>query len=263
MRLKLERTAVSLDVEATRVDPNLAAIFWFGSTLLRPDGTRQKWGMKFKPWEPIPPEVEELTGVTNADVENCPPFSDWAPRIHRALQGKDFIGFNLWRYDLPAIDAEMRRCGLKLDLADRLVIDAFGIFAKKETRTLSAAVQKYCGRSHEGAHGADVDADATVDVVLGQLDAYEDLAGLSIEELATFSRMSERPPVDLAGKLYRDTEGWLCFAFGKNENKRVLEQGGYVDWMARNNFPGSTMDCIQDEFDRADAGRKAAKGGKR
>lgn len=251
MRLKLERTAVSLDVEATRIDPNLAAIFWFGSTLLRPDGTRQKWGMKFKPWEPIPPEVEELTGVTNADVENCPPFSDWAPRIHRALQGKDFIGFNLWRYDLPAIDAEMRRCGLKLDLTGRLVIDAFGIFAKKETRTLSAAVQKYCGRSHEGAHGADVDADATVDVVLGQLDAYEDLAGLSIEELATFSRMSERPPVDLAGKLYRDEAGDIRFNFGKNEGQRVKDQLGYVRWMLEKaSFPGSTCDILIQELDK-------------
>jgi hypothetical protein len=62
-------------------------------------------------------------------------------------------GYNV-RFDLSMVDEELRRCGLKLDLTGVNVIDALGIYQKKDPRNLSAAVMKYCGRSHDDAHGA-------------------------------------------------------------------------------------------------------------
>ena len=42
-------------------------------------------------------------------------------------------------------------------------------------RNLSAAVRHYCGRELEGAHGAEADTQATVDVLFAQLQRYPDL----------------------------------------------------------------------------------------
>jgi DNA polymerase-3 subunit epsilon len=187
-------------------------------------------------------------GITDADVEMAPPFSAFAARILAAMTGKDIGGFNLWRLDLPMLDEELRRCGLKLDLTGVRVIDCYGIYAKKEPRKLENAVRRYCGREHEGAHGAGADAEATLDVLVGQMVVHEDLAKLPIDELAVYSRMSEFRPADIAGKLYWDNEGRLRFGFGKNQDQLVCDNLDYVGWMLRKgNFPGSTVEVLRKE----------------
>jgi hypothetical protein len=57
-------------------------------------------------------------------------------------------------------------------------------------------------------------------------------------------------PVDLAGKLYRDTEGFVRFSFGKQKDRRLADAPDYGEWMLRSNFPGSTCDAIREEFKR-------------
>lgn len=261
--MRLTRSLVVYDVETTDPEASTCAIFEYAAVLLRPDGSRQSYSMRFKPWKPITPEAEEVTGTTNAMVENCPPFKDYAERIWKSLQNKDLAGFNINRFDVVVLDQELRRASgdrLKLNPAEFRVIDAYGIFSKKHPRDLTAAVKHYLGKDHEGAHGAMADAEATAEIILAQVQAYPDLLEMPFAELADFSRMSEFPPVDLAGKLYRDAENFVCFSFGKNEGQRVTDQRGYCNWMSEHSFPGSTMMAIEDELDRCDALKKAAKG---
>ncbi len=55
---------------------------------------------------------------------------------------------------------------------------------------------------------------------------------------------------DLAQKLYR-SPGGLRFAFGKNKDKRVMDEPDYVSWMINKaNFPGSTVDALREELAR-------------
>ena len=121
---------------------------------------------------------------------------------------------------------------------------------KKEERDLSAAVRRFCKREHQGAHGARADAEAALDVFLGQREEFDDLAAMSIADVHAYSLMSEHEPVDIAGKLYRDAEGFVCFAFGKNKDKRVSEQKGYALWCLKKDFPGSTLDALDAELSR-------------
>lgn len=263
--MQLTRPLVVYDIETTDPEPSTCAIFEYAAVLMRPDGSRQSCSMRFKPWKPITPEAEEVTKVTNAMVENCPPFKDYAEKIWKSLQNKDLAGFNINRFDVIALDQELRRASgdrLKLNPAEFKVIDAYGIYAKKNPRDLTAAVKHYLGRDHEGAHGAMADAEATAEIILAQAHEYPDLREMSFSELADFSRMSEFAPVDLAGKLRRDEDGYLVFTFGKNEGKRVVENSGYCKWMSENNFPSSCMEVIEDELDRCDALRKAARSSK-
>ena len=248
--VQIERPLVACDLETTDPDASTCAIFEYGAVLLRPDGTSVKFSKRFKPWKPITPEAEEITGVTNAMVENCPPFADYAEKIWKSLRGKDLLGYNIRRFDVVALDQELRRCGFQLDTEGTRIIDPQVIYFKKEERTLSAAVQRFCGRDHEGAHGALPDAAASWDVLLGQRAAFEDVSAMSMDELHAYSIMGDNAPIDLAGKLYRDADGFARFAFGKNKDKRVVDEPGYCRWMVSANFPGSTLDALEVELSK-------------
>lgn len=248
--MKITRPILSPDIETTDSDPVTCAIWEYGYAMLMPDGSRKSGSMRFKPWKPIIPEVEELTGVTNEMLEGCPPFSEWAIKIAKSLDGKDLVGYNVRRFDIIALDQECRRVGFCLDLKDTLIIDGLGIFQKKEPRKLEDAVRRFCGHEHTGAHGAEADSAAALDVVLGQLEAYQDLAEMDLAALAAFSSTDDLNYVDLARKLYRDADGFCCYAFGKNKGVRVAEDISYARWVLKSDFPGSTLDALEDELAR-------------
>jgi DNA polymerase-3 subunit epsilon len=140
---------------------------------------------------------------------------------------------------------------MKLNLDGVRIIDSFGIFSKKEPRKLEDAVRRYCGREHEGAHGAGADAAATLDVFLGQMDAYPELGEMPLDEVAAYSLVSDVKYADIAGKLYYDRDDYLCFDFGKHKGRRVRQERNYAEWMLGADFPGSTLDLIRKELDRA------------
>jgi len=248
--MKLTRPICYLDIESTGTDPVEDQIIEMAIAMKAPDGKKRRWVQGFKPTVPIKPGATEKHGRTDADVANNPPFSQFAQQVVDVLAGKDLCGYNLWRLDLPMLDEELRRCGLKLDLEGVEVIDCFGIFAKKEARTLSDAVRKYTGKDHDGAHGAWADAVVLDAVLAGQLEAYPDLADLSIEKLAEYSRVGDVVYADLAGKLYYDADGDMCFSFGKSKGRKVADDVDYARWMLSRNFPGSTRDALAKELRR-------------
>jgi DNA polymerase-3 subunit epsilon len=250
--MKLTRPLAFLDIESTGTDPQadrileLAILIYDGATVTANSCRR------FNPGFAIPTESTAIHGITDADVANEPPFSSGIGRsILKRIEGCDLAGYNLRRFDLPILDEELRRVGLKLNLFGVGVIDAYGIFSKKEPRSLSDAVRKYCGREHEGAHGAAADTQASLDVLLGQLKTYPDLEAMETAKLAEFSRIGDFEFIDIAGKLYRDKDGDACYAFGKNRGVKVRDDAGYADWMLnRAKFPGSTNEALQAELDR-------------
>lgn len=278
----LTRPLASIDIETTGTDPVMDRIISFGVVVLHPDGKRNSFQQMFNPGISISPSAMAVHGITDAMVVDKPPFRDFAAKICKGLEGKDLLGYNLRSLDLPMLDEELRRCGMVLDLGGGKcpagchegtagdgrrcykcdgygsipavnIIDAFGIFAKKEPRDLTAAVKKFCNRDHAGAHGALADAAATVDVLLGQLCMY-DMDAMPIDELATFSKRDELDFVDLSGKLYRDADGDVCFNFGaKTRGKKVRQEIGFAHWVMGKDFPGSTKDALRAEMERLEA----------
>lgn len=277
--MQLVRPICSIDIETTGVDPVLDRIISLGVVVLHPDGKRVEFEQVFNPGMPISEGATKVHGITDAMVADKPPFSKFAGPILKGLQGKDLLGYNIRSLDLPMLDEEFRRCGLvglrlnggncgycvdgirddksRCDICSGTgaapnvnIIDAFGIFAKKEPRDLTAAVKKFCNRDHSGAHGALADAAATVDVLMGQLSMY-DMEAMPLGELATYSKRDELDFVDLSGKLYRDAEGDVCFNFGaKTRGKKVRQDTGFAYWVMGKDFPGSTKDALRVELER-------------
>lgn len=252
----LDRPLVSWDTETTGVDPVLDRLVSIGVCVLNPDGTRRKWETLLNPEMSIPPEVTEIHGITNEMVKDAPRFRDIAQKFMNGLKGKDMLLYNGRRLDLPILDESLRRCEMRLDLTDVRVVDAAGLlFFKENPRDLSAFVERYAHRSHEGAHGAMADAEGTLDGYLGMLAEYKDLRNMTLEGQAVHSMYGDDPdrlPCDLAGKLYLKN-GEVYFGFGKAKDKRVSEDTGYAYWILKCSdppFPGSTRDCLRTELER-------------
>ena len=250
--MKIDRPILFLDLESTGVDPCVDRIVELGVSILHPDGrvSPKGWSQRFNPTIPIPAQASAIHGITDDMVKDLKPFSDWAPKIHEKMKGKDLAGYNLRRLDLPLLDEEFRRCGLSLDLTGVRVIDVQAIYFRANPRTLADAVKQYCKRDHSEAHGAGSDADATLEVWLEQLVAHPELPN-DIEAMAKYAFLGDHDPVDIAGRFYRDTAGDLRFAFGKNKDQRVSDQLGYARWMLeKGTFPGSTLDALRAELER-------------
>jgi DNA polymerase-3 subunit epsilon len=249
--MKLTRPIILIDCEVTGLDPVTDRLIELAMLAFDGDKIISNSSCRFNPGIPIPPEATAIHGITDADVADCIAFdAAMGRRILARLNGCDIGGYNVRRLDLPLLDEELRRVGLKLDLAGVHVLDAFGIFSKKEPRKLEDAVRRYCGREHVGAHGAKADNEATLDVLLGELKAYPDLDAMPLAELAVYSTMGDYAPVDIAGKLGRDKDGDCVYLFGKSRGVKVRDDPGFGRWMLQRDFPGSTLEALNAEFDR-------------
>lgn len=235
-QLKLTRPIVCFDIESTGVDISKDRIIDIAFLKNMPSGEVFTVYYRVNPGVSIPEEATSVHGISNDDVKDVPPFEEYAQSIVEFITGCDFCGFNLINYDLPLLQEELLRAGYCLP-KDANIIDAGNIFKKKEERTLSAAVQFYLNKSHEGAHGAIADTEATFDVLLKQIEVYPDLPE-TVEELAEFSKFGKR--LDWAGKFTSDDNGVPHYNFGKYKGRPVSDDPTYLQWMMGANFTHDT-----------------------
>ena len=139
----------------------------------------------------------------------------------------------------------MLRAEINFDFKNIKTIDVQTIFHKMEQRTLSAALKFYCNQELINAHSAMADTQATYDVLMAQLDRYNDLEG-NINFLSEFT--SRNKSADLAGFIIFNKQGEECFSFGKHKGKTVesiLEnEPGYFGWLLNADFPMYTKKVL-------------------
>ncbi len=260
--LELERPLIVFDIESTGVDVvadrivSLAALKIIPEDFVRAaERIENEW--LFNPGRPIPAEVTAIHGIDDAKVKNCPIFGRMATEIHSFFSGADLCGFNLLNFDVPMLAEEFSRCGIDWKLDGVKIVDASEIFRRKEPRTLTAAVSKFCGREHEDAHDAMADIRATLDVLNGQRAFYPDIGELNLAGLAAYSSSEEfkgKPArrLDLAGYLIADSDGIARYTLRKVRGIAVTDDTGFGEWMLRNSFPADTkrvlLNLLQDQL---------------
>lgn len=245
MKLKLKRPLIFFDLETTGLDTAKDRIVEISLIKLNPDQTKEIKTRRVNPEMPIPKESSAIHGITDADVANEPTFKQLASGIAKWIEGCDFAGYNSNRFDTPVLVEEFLRAGVDIDLSKRQFIDVQNIFHKKEQRTLAAAYKFYCSKEIENAHSAEADTTATMEVLLGQLERYDDLEG-DVEMLAKFSTMNDN--IDFAGRIIRNDKGLPVFNFGKYKGRSVSEvftfEPSYYAWMMNGDFTLNTKNVI-------------------
>jgi DNA polymerase III subunit epsilon len=216
--MNLIRPLVILDVETTGTDVNKDRIVELSVLKLFPNGERESKTVRFNPEMPIPKGASDIHGITDEMVKGLPVFKRRAQAILDFIHLCDLGGFNSNKFDFPMLYQEFNRAGLNWEYSHHNMVDVGNIFKIKEARTLSAAVKFYCGVDHENAHSAEADVEATLEVLLAQVDRYEDLPK-DIASLALFSNF-DRPVLDMAGKFVLDSDNeTVLINFGPQRGK--------------------------------------------
>ena len=246
MKLNLKRPMIFFDLETTGTDTANDRIVEISMVKVSPDGGKDIKTRRINPEMPIPAEATAVHHITDEDVKDCPTFKQIAKSLKAFMEGCDFGGFNSNRFDLPMLVEEFLRVGVDVDFRNRRYIDVQNIFHKKEERTLVAAFRFYCGKElGDAAHGAEADTLATYEVLLGQLERYEDLEN-DVDFLANFS--SRGQTADFAGRIGYNEKGEEIFTFGKYKGQVVSEvfaaEPSYYDWMMKGEFPQYTKKII-------------------
>ena len=247
MSVDLKRPLAVFDLETTGTDPQSDKIVEIALIRVDVSGERRATTRRINPGRPIPKEATAVHGIGDADVATAPLFRDVARELLGLLGDADLAGYNVRRFDVPLLDREFRECGLDLALAQRRIVDVMTIYHKKEPRDLTAAVRFFLGRDHGGAHGAEADAAASLDVLHAQLARYPDLPR-SVEALDAFCNPVPPGAVDRNGKFVL-REGEVVFAFGKQKGRSLRDvaraQPDYLEWILKQDFPEDARSLVE------------------
>lgn len=249
--LKLVRPLVVFDIESTGVSPRKDRIIELAAIKLMPDGEEISKCWLMNPGVPIPPETTAIHGISDEIVKDCPTFADKAEEIFEFFRGCDLSGFNADRFDIPCLEEEFARVGMAFAPSARKHVDVQRIYHKKEPRDLSAAVRFYLGRNHDGAHGAEADTRATLEVLKAQMSKYSDLPS-TVDEMDEYLVPHDPMNADRAGTL-RWKDGELTINFGKKKGeslkKLLLNEPNYLKWILKGDFDTEVRMIIKDLLD--------------
>jgi DNA polymerase-3 subunit epsilon len=246
MELKLIKPIIFFDLETTGIDIARDRIVEISILKIFPNGNKESKTWLVNPEMEIPESSIAIHGITNEKVANEPTFKQIVLEVNELIEGCDFAGFNSNRFDIPILAEEMLRAEVDFSMENRVAVDVQTIFHKMEKRTLEAAYKFYCGKSLENAHSAEADTLATYEVLLGQLEKYEELEN-DIQFLSDFSSHRER--ADFAGFIMFDEDGDEIFTFGKYKGKKVVaileNDKGYYSWILNADFPLYTKQVLK------------------
>ena len=238
MKLKIKRPLCFFDLETTGMSITNDRIVEMAVIKLYPSEKIEKKVWLINPQIPIPKEVSAIHGITDQMVSDAPSFKQLSKLIYSFIKGCDLAGYNSDRFDIPLLIEELLRSEINFNTKNLKTIDVQTIFHKMEQRNLSAALEFYCDKKIEKAHSAAVDTQATYDVLMAQLDRYDNLEP-NISFLNDFT--TRKKSVDFAGYIILNKEGKECFSFGKHKGKTVQEilekEPGYFGWLLNAEFP--------------------------
>lgn len=253
--IELKRPLVVFDIESTGVSPRKDRIVELAAVKVLPDGSEERRCWLLNPTVPIPPETTAIHGIADEDVKNCPTFAERAKEIFAFFDGCDLSGFNADRFDIPCLEEEFARCEMNFAASRRKHVDVQRIYHRMEPRDLTAAVGFYCGRSHDGAHGAEADAAATLEVLKAQLvrtgGRYGELPR-SVDAIDEYLVPHDPLNADRAG-LFRWKDGEWTVNFGKKRGeslKRImLNEPNFLRWMVKGDFDAESRMIASDALE--------------
>ena len=248
--LQLKKPLAFIDLETTGVNPGIDRIVEIAIVKILTDGTKSIKRKLINPEIPIPKGASDIHGITDQMVKDAPVFKQVAQELKQMLDGCDIAGYNSNRFDIPLLMEEFLRAQVDFDMRGRKLLDVQNIFHKMEPRTLGAAYKFYCNKTLEGAHGAEVDASATHEILEAQLERYKELGG-TIDSILKV--IGEDQIVDFARRFVMEN-GIEVFNFGKFKGRPVADvlksEPQYYDWMMKGDFPQHTKQKLTEIFTR-------------
>ena len=247
MNLKLEKPIVFFDLETTGVQIAKDRIVEIAILKIFPNGNKESKTWLVNPTIPIPLESTQVHGITDDKVSKEPTFQELAKEIAEIIHNCDLAGYNSNKFDIPLLAEEFLRAEVDFSMENRKSVDIQNIFHKMEQRTLVAAYKFYCNKDLANAHSAKADTTATYEVLMSQLEKYNELEN-NVEFLSNFSQRGGKF-VDMAGFIRFNEKGEEIISFGKYRNITLNQiwndNPGYFSWIEQADFPLYTKKVIR------------------
>lgn len=251
MKLNLKRALIFFDLETTGVQISTDKVVQIATSKHFLDGKVEQKTMLINPGVKIPKEASDIHGITDEMVKDAPTFKQIAKSLSDYFSGCDLGGYNSDTFDVPLLIAEFHRCGISFPENGVSFIDVLKIERIVNSHKLTETYKRYTGLDLENAHDAGADVDATSVVFFKQLEKLKDVltdengqTEFTVERIDVFCQ-GEKQRFDYAGKMYLK-DGVVYWTFGKNVDKPVLEDRGYLNWVLSSDFPIETKDRIKE-----------------
>ena len=252
LELELDRPLVVFDIESTGVNPRQDRIIELAAIKIHPNGIEETKTWLLNPTVPIPAETTAIHGISDDIVKDCPTFAEVAADVFAFFEGCDLSGFNADRFDIPCLEEEFARTGRDFGASRRRHVDVQRIYHRMEPRDLTAAVRFYLDRNHEGAHGAEADAKATVEVLKAQMAKYPELPRTSAE-MDEYLVPHDPLNADRQGMI-RWVDGAWCINFGKKKGARLAQllanERNYLRWIVNGAFDTEVRQIVREFMER-------------
>ncbi|MBY0122617.1 ATP-dependent DNA helicase DinG [Bacillus sp. S/N-304-OC-R1] len=175
---------VVIDLETTGNAPKKGdKIIQFAAVVIENGKITEEYSSFVNPGQPIPPFIEELTGLDDEIVKDAPDFSEIAPKVLMLLENAYFVAHNVL-FDLSFLQEELIEAGYNgfygpvLDTVELARV----LMPTADSYQLSELALK-AGIHHERPHQADSDAYVTAELLLLLLERLENLPLCTIKQI--------------------------------------------------------------------------------
>jgi DNA polymerase-3 subunit epsilon/ATP-dependent DNA helicase DinG len=232
---------VSLDIETTGLNSERDEILEIGAVRFKGSRIYNTYNVLVNPRRSIPYKIQQLTGITPADVNDAPTIDAVLPELRRFVGDNPIIGHNI-SFDLGFL----RKQGV---LQENTGVDTFelaSILLPHADRYSLTALLKYLDvtlPSNGQAHRALDDAQATRYLFEALLDQARRLDGRIIEEVARVSAKTSWP----LALVFRDLSRERRYSAPTGTLGQQLAAKGFVS----DDVLEGRYDLIQNDLDQA------------
>ena len=152
----MSRTYIALDTETTGLSPERDAITEIGAVKFQQGRVIGEWSSLINPFRTLPYKIQQLTGITQSDVDGAPPLRAVARSLQDFVRDLPIIGHNV-SFDL----AFLNNAGMFVDNPRIDTFELASILLPHASRYSLSMLTAELGIELSNAHRALNDARAT------------------------------------------------------------------------------------------------------
>ncbi|WP_026676979.1 ATP-dependent DNA helicase DinG [Fictibacillus gelatini] len=196
---------VVIDVETTGNSPSKGdRIIQIGAVVVEQHTIIERFSTFINPKVPIPPFIEQLTGIDDKMVKDAPSFEEVAPKLLTMLEGAYFVAHNVL-FDLSFLQEELTNSGYQtfngplldtVELSRLLMLNVDGYQLGQ--------LAEHLGLEHDNPHQADSDAEVTAGLLCYLLKKLEKLPLLTLQRIEPFLKKMQSGLEEIVGELIKE-----------------------------------------------------------
>ena len=215
----MSRTYVALDLETTGLDPEKDTIIELGAVRFRDGEILDKFSQVVNPGRRIPPNIQQLTGISQAEADAAPPLAQVAAAFRRFVGDAPVVGHNV-AFDIGFMRThDLYNFNPLLDTFELALITLPGLPSYKLGR-----IAEHLGVSLENAHRAYDDAEATMHIFEAMRQKLLEVPPKTLDQIVRMGQTVDWPLV----MVFEDAQRALAMGWGKRKagvQKTALDRG--------------------------------------